>query len=211
MFCVALIGDIGVHNSASRSLPNRLAKVVPGRADIGLAQGASPVGALPGRQPHVGPVWIGSLMDQLGGRAAGHRIEHPVLDRRAQSARVRRVGIVVLAEGEEFAQLPVEPRLAGPNAANALKEFVEAVPGGILQPPVIHDEALDEMLRQRGRGPAAKLRAAGAAHAASDSEDGIQAVELAPAGLRVCGSCQGFLCGGRENSRLKISSRALAA
>ena len=57
-----------------------LAKVVPGRGDVGLAQVASPVGALPGRQPHVGPVWIGLLMDQLGGRAAGHRAEHPVQD-----------------------------------------------------------------------------------------------------------------------------------
>ena len=57
-----------------------------------------------------------------------------------------------------------------------------AVAGRILQPLVVHGEALHQVLGQARRGPLAELGAAVAADAVADGEDGFEVVVVDVAG-----------------------------
>lgn len=85
-----------------------------------------------------------------------------------------------------FEDLLVEAPLGRPDVADPLEQLVEVVGVArtwrVLQPLVVHREALDEELRQARVGPLAELRAAGAADAEADGEDGVEVVVLDLAG-----------------------------
>src|SRR3546814_19357446 len=67
----------------------------------------------------------------------------------------------------------------------------------ILQALVIHDETLEQVILERGGGPATALHPARRAHPVADGQDGVEAVErdrpahLAPAAPP---TPRGFLC-----------------
>src|SRR5262249_15070848 len=78
--------------------------------------------------------------------------------------------------------LLVEATLGRADVTNPLEQLLEVVglswTGRVLQPLVVHREALDQVLGQPRVGPLAELRAAMAADAETDDEDGGERVVL---------------------------------
>ena len=97
--------------------------------------------------------------------------------------RVRRV---VHARRVNIEHLLVEAPLGRADVPDALQQLVEVIllplARRVLQPLVVHGEALHQILAQARRGPLAELRAAMAAHAVADGENGVQIVVLDLAG-----------------------------
>jgi len=87
---------------------------------------------------------------------------------------------------------------AGPNVPYACQHLIEVVWAAIrvLQPFIIHHEALDQVLLQDRAGPAAELHATGRTHAVAHGQDSVQVVEREGA-LHLTGALglnyQGFL------------------
>lgn len=165
-------------------------EVVLGDDDVLLAHPRT----FPGGEGHVGSVRVGAADHDLGGGLAGDGVDQFVLHLGKEVLRRPVVRPVVTAQGEEVAHLLVEALLRGADLTDALKQLVEVVPAaGVLEAFVVHDEALDQIFTQVGSGPLAELGTAGRAHAVTDGQDHLQAVELSPVTLTVSGSCQGFL------------------
>ena len=101
-----------------------------------------------------------------------------------KSGRSRGAGLIIGSESEDLPHPQVDPSLAAADVANAFKQLVEiirhptSIDGRVLAPLVVHGEALDEILAQALRGPAAELGAARGADRKANGEDGVQIVML---------------------------------
>ena len=165
-------------------------KVVLGHGHIVLAHPrAAPVG-----ERHVGGVGVGTGDDDLGGGLAGNGKQQLVLGFGKEELGGTVVGPIVGTEREKVAHLLVKALLGGADLADAGQQLVEVVPAaGVLEPLVVHDEALDQILGQVGGGPLAELGAARRAHPVAHRQDHVQVVMLGLVALAVLGSCQVFL------------------
>ena len=107
----------------------------------------------------------------------------------------RGIGRVVHAGGINIENLLVEAGepLGGANVPDALQLLVEVIllafAGRILEPLVVHGEALDEVFPEALGGPDAKLGAPVAFDPVTDGDDDVEVVELDLVGFSVGGSC----------------------
>src|SRR5205823_6230140 len=80
------------------------------------------------------------------------------------------------------ADAQIHPPLAGANVANPLQQLIEIVRDArterILQPLVVHGEALHQVFAKAGGSPLAELRSPRTADAVADSENGFQTVVI---------------------------------
>ena len=153
-----------------------LAQIVLGDGDIAFANDA----AFPGGEAHVRPGGVGTLGDEFRrGLAGGGEVEL-VLDSLEEDLGLGIGGVVIGCEGEDVPHLQIDPFLAGADVADALQQFIEVIGdterGRVLEPLVVHGEALAEVFLQPGHGPLPELGAALAADAEADGEDGIEVV-----------------------------------
>jgi hypothetical protein len=122
------------------------------------------------------------VVDDLGGRVSMRSPVHLVLHRREELLREVGVGLVVDARRVDVEDLLIEAPLGCADVPNPLEQLVEVVgvawTGRVLQPLVIHREALDQVLGQTRVGPFAELCAAMAANAEANGEDRVQRVML---------------------------------
>ena len=115
----------------------------------------------------LGLVWSGAGRDELGGRLAGGGEVELVLHDLEEPRALRSRGLVVGSQREDLLDPQVHPALARPDVPDALQELVEVVghpgafDGRVLQPLVVHREALHEVLAQAGGGPAPELDTSG--------------------------------------------------
>jgi hypothetical protein len=90
--------------------------------------------------------------------------------------------LVIDARRVDVEDLLVEPPFGRADVADPFEQFIEVVggtwTGRVLEPLVVHREALDQVLGQAGGRPLAKLRASRTAHAVANSDDGVEVVEL---------------------------------
>ena len=130
-----------------------------------------------GLQPMSGCAASARCVDDLRRRVAVRGPVHLVLHRGEELLRHLRVRRVVHARRVNIQHLLVEAPLRRADVADALQQLVEVIllplARRILQPLVVHGEALHQVLAQARRGPLAELRAAVAAHAVADGEDGV--------------------------------------
>ena len=146
-------------------------------------------GARPGHQPHVGLARVGSGGDDFRRRLPERCLVHLVLHRGEEELRRPGPRIVVRARGVNIQHLAPERFLRRPDVADALQQFVKVSPATrLLQPLVIHREALHDVFPQPLRGSDAELRAALGFHAVADGDDDIQIVVLRGVDLAIGGS-----------------------
>jgi hypothetical protein len=92
----------------------------------------------------------------------------------------RSKGLVVDAGRVDVEDLLVEPPLGRADLPDALEQLVEVVAmtwsGRILEPLVVHGEALHQVLAEQCRRPLPELRASVASDAEADSEDRVEVV-----------------------------------
>ena len=133
-----------------------------------------------GLEAHQWLTRIGALVDDLCWRMAVGGPVHLVLHRCEKALRRRRVRRVVDARRVDVEHLLVETPLGGPDVPDALEELVEVVALApsrrVLEPLVVHGEALHQVLAQTLRGPLSELRASVAADAVADGENDREAV-----------------------------------
>ena len=141
---------------------------------------------------HVRTVRVGAFHDQLGGGLAGGGEEQLVLHLGEKNVGFFFRDAVVRAQGKEVADFLIKALFRGPDLADARQQFVEIVPGArILEPLIVHDEALHQIFLQVSGGPLAELDAAWRADAVADGEN------QRPDGRAGCGSS----CHRRQLSR----------
>jgi hypothetical protein len=88
-------------------------------------------------------------------------------------------GIVVHARGVEIEDLPVQHLLAAPDVANPVQQLLPIAPAAkVLQPGVVHSEALDQILTEPFGGPDAELRRHAGTHSIAQRDDHVEIVEL---------------------------------
>jgi hypothetical protein len=95
----------------------------------------------------------------LGGGQLGDGVEQQILHGGEELMGGAVALVVVAAQGEEVANLLVEALLRGADVADALQHLVEVVRAaiGVLEPLVVHDEALAQVFAEHGGGPATEL------------------------------------------------------
>jgi hypothetical protein len=135
-----------------------LGQVVLGHHDVRLAH----LVALPGEQAEMRIGRIRPGGDEFGGGLLRHGKDQQVLHGGEENLRGLVRLVVVAGEGKEVAHLLVKALLGGPNVPDARQHLVEVIRAAIrvLQPLVVHHEALGQVFLQDGRGPAAELHAA---------------------------------------------------
>ena len=82
--------------------------------------------------------------------------------------------VVVHRRPENVGDLPVEPLLRGADVPDALEQLIEVVraqAAAFLEPLVVHDESLDQVLPQPLGGPAPELRPPVGPHPIADRQD----------------------------------------
>jgi hypothetical protein len=170
--------DVEVHD-AMEHLQLGLGEVVLRHRRVGFADQAAGPRRL---HAHEWLVGVGALVDDLGGGVSVRGPVHLVLDRREELLREVNVGSVVDAGGVDVEDLLVEAPLGGADVADPREQLVEVVgvagTGRVLEPLVVHCEALDQVFGEARGGPLAELGAAVAADAEADGEDGVEGVVL---------------------------------
>ena len=154
--------------------------------------------SLPGKQAKIRVCRVGAGGNQFGCGLLRYGVDQQVLHRGKEKLGGFVGLVVVAAEGKQVAHFLIEALFRGPNIADAAQHLVEVIRAAVrvLQPLVVHDKALDQILFQHGGGPAAKLHATRRAHAVADGENGVEVVERDRA-LHLAAAfnlnCQGFL------------------